>query len=42
LAIFVGKRLYQKGQDSEWQMFIDNLRATYARRPALQREIQGL
>ena len=32
----------QKGQDVEWQAYIDNLRATYARRPALQREIQGL
>lgn len=32
----------QKGQDAEWQAYIDNLRTTYARRPALQREIQGL
>lgn len=32
----------QKGQDAEWQVYIDNLRATYARRPALQREFQGL
>jgi uncharacterized Zn finger protein len=32
----------QKGQDAEWQAYIDNLRATYARRPALQREIQRL
>jgi len=33
---------HQKGQDAEWQAYIDNLRTTYARRPALQREIQGL
>jgi uncharacterized Zn finger protein len=31
-----------KGQDAEWQAYIDNLRATYARRPALQREIKEL
>ena len=37
------KRAYRKkGQDAEWQAYIDNLRTTYARRPALQREIQGL
>jgi uncharacterized Zn finger protein len=37
------KKAYrQKGQDAEWQVYIDNLRMTYARRPALQREIQGL
>jgi len=36
------KAYQQKGQDVEWQAYIDNLRATYARRPALQREIQGL
>jgi len=36
------KTYQQKGQDVEWQAYIDNLRATYARRPALQREIQGL
>ena len=37
------KRAYhQKGQDAEWQVYMDNLRTTYARRPALQREIQGL
>jgi uncharacterized Zn finger protein len=33
---------HQKGQEAEWQAYIDNLRMTYARRPALQREIQGL
>jgi len=33
---------HQKGQDAEWQAYIDNLRTTYPRRPALQREIQGL
>ncbi len=36
------KAYYQKGQDAEWQAYIDNLRTTYARRPALQRELQGL
>jgi len=36
------KAYHLKGQDAEWQAYIDNLRATYARRPALQREIQGL
>jgi tetratricopeptide (TPR) repeat protein len=36
------KAYHQKGQDAEWQTYIDNLRTTYARRPALQREIQGL
>ena len=37
------KRAYhQKGQETEWQAYIDNLRATYARRPALQREFQDL
>ena len=36
------KAYQQKGQDVEWQAYIDNLRTTYARRPALQREIQGL
>ena len=36
------KAYHQKGQDAEWQAYIDNLRTTYARRPALQREIQGL
>ncbi|HSG44320.1 MAG TPA: SWIM zinc finger family protein [Anaerolineales bacterium] len=32
----------QKGQDAEWQAYIDNLRMTYARRPALQRELKEL
>ena len=36
------KAYHQKDQDAEWRTYIDNLRATYARRPALQREIQGL
>ncbi len=36
------KAYHQKGQDSEWQAYIDNLRITYARRPALQREFKGL
>jgi uncharacterized Zn finger protein len=36
------KAYHQKGQDAEWQAYIDNLRATYARRPALQREIKEL
>jgi uncharacterized Zn finger protein len=36
------KAYHQKGQDAEWQSYIDNLRTTYARRPALQREIQRL
>jgi uncharacterized Zn finger protein len=37
------KKAYrQKGQDAEWQAYIDNLRTTYARRPALQREFKGL
>ncbi len=37
------KKAYQhKGQASEWQAYISNLRATYARRPALQRELAGL
>jgi tetratricopeptide (TPR) repeat protein len=36
------KAYHQKGQDGEWRTYIDNLRTTYARRPALQREIQGL
>ena len=31
------KAYQQKGQDAEWQTYIDNLRTTYARRPALQR-----
>jgi uncharacterized Zn finger protein len=36
------KAYHHKGQDAEWQAYIDNLRATYARRPALQREIKEL
>jgi uncharacterized Zn finger protein len=36
------KAYHQKGQSAEWQSYIDNLRTTYARRPALQREILGL
>lgn len=36
------KAYQQKGQVGEWKIYIDNLRTTYARRPALQREIQGL
>jgi uncharacterized Zn finger protein len=36
------KAYHQKGQDAEWHAYMDNLRTTYARRPALQREIQGL
>jgi uncharacterized Zn finger protein len=33
---------HQKYEDAEWQAYIDNLRTTYARRPAMQREILGL
>ena len=36
------KAYQQEGQDAEWRAYIDNLRTTYARRPALQRNIQGL
>ena len=37
------KKAYQhKGQMAEWQAYISNLRATYARRPALQKAIAGL
>ena len=36
------KAYHQNGQDAEWQAYIDNLRATYVRRPALQREIKEL
>jgi uncharacterized Zn finger protein len=36
------KAYWQKGQDAEWQAYIDHLRATYARRPAVQREIKDL
>lgn len=31
-----------KGQAAEWQLYITNLRATYARRPALQKAISHL
>lgn len=37
------KKAYQhKEQMADWQAYISNLRATYARRPALQRELTGL
>jgi len=37
------KKAYQvKGQAAAWQAYITNLRATYARRPALKREISNL
>lgn len=37
------KRAYQhKGQAADWQAYITNLRAVYARRPALQRAIADL
>lgn len=37
------KKAYQhKGQMADWQAYIENLRATYARRPALQKAIAGL
>jgi uncharacterized Zn finger protein len=37
------KKAYQhKGQMADWQAYISNLRAAYARRPALQRELRGL
>lgn len=36
------KAYLHKGQAKEWQAYIDNLRATYARRPALQTAIAGL
>ena len=37
------KKAYQHtGQMSDWQVYISNLRTTYARRPALQRELAGL
>jgi uncharacterized Zn finger protein len=36
------KAYHQKSQDGEWQAYIDNLRLTYARRPALQREFKDL
>ena len=37
------KKAYQiKSQASEWQAYISNLRATYARRPALQKAISDL
>jgi len=37
------KKAYQhKNQEAEWQAYIVNLRATYARRPALQKAISHL
>jgi len=37
------KKAYQrKGQMANWRAYIENLRATYARRPALQKAIAGL
>jgi uncharacterized Zn finger protein len=37
------KKAYQiKGQANDWQSYISNLRANYARRPALQKAISGL
>ena len=36
------KAYHQKDQDAEWQAYINNLRPTYARRPALQREFKEL
>ncbi len=36
------KAYQQKGQTSDWQAYIDNLRTTYARRPALQKAIANL
>jgi uncharacterized Zn finger protein len=36
------KAYQQKGQMSDWQAYIDNLRATYARRPALQKAIKDM
>lgn len=37
------KKAYQhKGQMSDWQAYISNLRTTYARRPALQKALTGL
>jgi len=36
------KAYFHKGQAAEWQAYIANLRATYARRPALQKAIADL
>jgi uncharacterized Zn finger protein len=37
------KKAYQhKGQMSDWQAYITDLRATYARRPALQKALMDL
>ena len=36
------KAYLRKGQAAEWKAYIDNLRAVYAKRPALQRAIAGL
>ncbi|MDI6768064.1 MAG: hypothetical protein QMD04_00130 [Anaerolineales bacterium] len=36
------KAYHGKGQMADWQAYIENLRATYARRPALQKAIAGL
>lgn len=36
------KAYQQKGQAADWQAYISNLRVTYARRPALQRALEGL
>ena len=36
------KAYLHKGQAAEWQAYIADLRATYARRPALQRAIADL
>lgn len=37
------KKAYQhKSQEAEWKAYIDNLRAVYAKRPALQRAIEEL
>ena len=36
------KAFHHKGQAAEWKAYIDNLRAVYAKRPALQRAIEKL
>ena len=36
------KAYLHKGQAAEWKAYIANLRAVYAKRPALQRAIEGL
>lgn len=36
------KAYLHKGQAAEWKAYIDNLRVVYAKRPALQRAIEGL